>query len=84
MLSNLLKMIKDFIGNRYQQVALNRKNFWMECSECWSPLGFFLASLLFLVSVNDPLTGLSSTLRLLTVHAFLFSMLCFRKTKCPR
>ena len=25
MLSNLLKIIKNFIGNRYQQVALNRK-----------------------------------------------------------
>ena len=73
---NLLKIIEDFLSNRYQRVVLNGQ------SSGWAGVfqGSILGPLLFLVYINDLSTGLSSNPRLFADDTSLFSVVHDRTT----
>ena len=73
---NLLKIIEDFLSNRYQRVVLNGQ------SSGWAGVfqGSILGPLLFLVYINDLSTGLSSNPKLFADDTSLFSVVHDRTT----
>ena len=69
---NLLKIIEDFLSNRYQRVVLNgQSSGWAEVN-VGVPQGSILGPLLFLIYINDLSTGLSSNPKLLADDTSLF------------
>ena len=71
---NLLKIIEDFLSNRYQRVILNgQSSGWAEVN-VGVPQGSILGPLLFLIYINDLSTGLSSNPKLLADDTSLFSV----------
>ena len=71
---NLLKIIEDFLSNRYQRVVLNgQSSGWAEVN-VGVPQGSILGPLLFLIYINDLSTGLSSNPKLLADDTSLFSV----------
>ena len=71
---NLLKIIEDFLSNRYQRVVLNgQSSGWAEVN-FGVPQGSILGPLLFLIYINDLSTGLSSNPKLLADDTSLFSV----------
>ena len=71
---HLLKIIEDFLSNRYQRVVLNgQSSGWAEVN-VGVPQGSILGPLLFLIYINDLSTGLSSNPKLLADDTSLFSV----------
>ena len=71
---NLLKIIEDFLSNRYQRVVLNgQSSGWAEVN-VGVHQGSILGPLLFLIYINDLSTGLSSNPKLLADDTSLFSV----------
>ena len=70
---NLLKIIEDFLSNRYQRVVLNGQSSGWAAVNAWVPRGSILDPLLFLVYINALSTGLSSNPRLFADDTPLFS-----------
>ena len=77
---NLLKIIEDFLSNRYQRVVLNGQSSNWAAVNAGVPQGSILGPLLFLVYINDLSTGLSSNPRLFADDTSLFSVVYDRKT----
>ena len=50
---NLLKIIEDFLSNRYQRVVLNGQYSGWAAVNTGVPQGSILSSLLFLIYIND-------------------------------
>ena len=70
----LLKLIENFLSNRYQRVVLNgRSSSWVEVS-AGVPQGSILGPLFFLVYINDLNCELSSTTKIFANDTFLFSV----------
>ena len=71
---SLFTIIKDFLANCQQRVALNRK------SSCWSsitagaPQSSILGPLFFLIYINDLVDNISSEAKLLADDTFLFTV----------
>ena len=77
---NLLKIIEDFLSNRYQRVVLNGQSSNWAAVNAGVPQGSILGPLLFLVYINDLSTGLSSNPRLFADDTSLFSVVYDRNT----
>ena len=73
---NLLKLTEDFLANRYQRVVLNGQISKWAAVNAGVPPGSILGPLLFLIYINDLLTGLSSNSRLFEDATSLFSVVC--------
>ena len=71
---NLLKIMEDFLANRYQRVVLNGQVSKWAAVNAGVPQGSILGPLLFLIYINDLLTGLSSNSRLFADDITLFSV----------
>ena len=71
---NLLKIIEDFLSNRYQRVVLNGQSSGWATLNAGVPQGLILGPLLVLVYIIDLLTGLSSNPRLFAGDISLFSI----------
>ena len=69
---NLLKIIEDFLSNRYQRVVLNGQSSGWAAVNAGVPQGSILGRLLFLIYINDLSTGLSSNPRLFADDTSLF------------
>ena len=69
---NFLKIIEDFLANRYQRVALNGQVSRWAAVNAWVPQGLIIGSLLFLIFINDLSTGLWSNPRLFADDTSLF------------
>ena len=69
-----LKLIENFLKNRYQRVVLNgQSSSWAEVS-AGVPQGSVLGPLFFLMYINDLSCGLSSTTKLFADDTSLFSV----------
>ena len=69
-----LKLIENFLSNRYQRVVLNgQSSSWAEVS-AGVPQGSVLGPLFFLMYINDLSCGLSSTTKLFADDTSLFSV----------
>ena len=77
---NLLKIIEDFLSNRYQRVVLNGQYSNWAGVNAGVPQGSILGPLLFLIYINDLSTGLSSNLRLFADDTSLLSVVHDRNT----
>ena len=77
---NLLKIIEDFLSNRYQRVVLNGQSSGWAAVNAGVPQGSILGRLLFLIYINDLSTGLSSNPRLFADDTSLFSVVHDRNT----
>ena len=77
---NLLKIIEDFLSNRYQRVVLNGESSGWAVVNAGVPQGSILGPLLFLVYINDLSAGLSSNPRLFADDTSLFSVVHDRNT----
>ena len=73
-LGNLLKIIEDFLSNRYQRIVLTSQSSGWAVVNAGVPQGLILGPLLFLVYINDLLAGLSSNPRLFADDTSLFSV----------
>ena len=71
---NLLKIIEDFLSNRYQRVVLNGQSSGWAAVNAGVPQGSILGPLLFLIYISDLSTGLSSNPKLLADDTSLFSV----------
>ena len=71
---NLLKIIKDFLANRYQRVVLNGKISKWAAVKAGVQQGSILGPLLFLIYINDVSNELSSNSRLFANDTSLFSV----------
>ena len=69
---NLLKLMEDFLANRYQSVVLNGQVPKWAAVHAGVPQGSILGPLLFLIYINDLWTGLSSNYRLFADDTSLF------------
>ena len=76
-LGNLLKIIEDFLSNRYQRVVLNGHS---SAVNAGVPQSSILGPLLFLVYINDLSTDLSSNPKLFADDTSLFSVVHDRTT----
>ena len=70
---HLLKIIEDFLSNRYQRVVLNGQSSGWAAVNAGVPQGSILGPLLFLVCINDLSNGLSSNPRLFAEDTSFFS-----------
>ena len=70
---NLLKLMEDFLGNRYQRVVLNGQVSKWAAINAGVPQGSILAPLLVLIYINDLLTRLYFNSRLFADDTSLFS-----------
>ena len=70
---HLLKIIEDFLSNRYQRVVLNGQSSGWAAVNAEVPQGSILGPLLFLVCINDLSNGLSSNPRLFAADTSFFS-----------
>ena len=77
---NLLKIIEDFLSNRYQRIVLKRKSFGWAAVDAGVFQGSILGPSSFLVYNNDLSTGLSSNPRLFADDTSLFSIVHDRNT----
>ena len=77
---NLLKIIEDFLSNRYQRVVLNGQSSGWAAVNAGVPQGSILGRLLFLIYINDLSTGLSSNPRLFADDTSLFLVVHDRTT----
>ena len=69
--SKELKLIENFLSNRYQRVILNGQSSSWEEVLAGIPQGSVLGPLFFLMCINDLSCGLSSTTKLLLmIHPF--------------
>ena len=69
-----LKLIENFLSNRYQRVVLNgQSSSWAEVS-AGVPQESVLGPLFFLMYINDLSSGLSSTTKVFADDASLFSV----------
>ena len=66
--------MEDFLANRYQTVVLNGQVSKWVAVNAKVPRGSILGPLLFLIYINDLLTGLASNSRLFADDTFLFSV----------
>ena len=71
---NLLKIIEDFLSNRYQRVVLNGQSSGWAVVNAGVPQGWILVPLLLLVYISNLSTGLSSNPRLFADDTSLFSV----------
>ena len=78
--SNLLKIIENFVSNRYQRVLLNGKYSGWTALNAEESQGSILGPLLLLVYINDLSTGLLSNPRLFADETSLFSVVHNRNT----
>ena len=60
---NFLKIIEDFLSNKYRKIFLNGQSSGCAAVNAWVSQGSILGLLLFLVYINDLLTGLTSNSR---------------------
>ena len=70
----MLKLKEDVLANRYERVALNGQVSKWAAVNAAVPQGSVLGPLLFLIYINDLLTGFSSNSRLFADDASLFSV----------
>ena len=77
---NLLKIIEDFLSNRYQRIVLKRKSFGWAAVDAGVLQGSILGPSSFLVYNNDLSTGLSSNPRLFADDTSPFSVVHDRYT----
>ena len=70
---NLLKLIKNFLSNRFQRVALNGQTSEWEEINAGVPQGSILGPMFFLIYINDLTGGISSIVKLFTDDTSLFS-----------
>ena len=70
---HLLKIIEDFLSNRYQRVVLNGQSSGWAAVNAGVPQGSILGPLLFLVCISDLSNGLSSNPRLFAEDTSFFS-----------
>ena len=66
--------MEDFLANRYQKVVLNGQVSKWAAVNAGVPQESILGALLFLIYINDLLTGLSSNSRLFADDTYLFSV----------
>ena len=66
--------MEDFLANRYQRVVLNEQVSKWATVNAGIPQGSILGPLLFLIYINDLLTGLSSNSRLLQMTLLSFRL----------
>ena len=71
---NLLKIMEDFLANRYQRVVLNGQAPKWTAVNAGIPQGSILGPLLLLIYINNLFTGLSSNSRLFADDTSLFSV----------
>ena len=64
--------MEEFLANRYQRVVLNGQVSKWAAANAGVPQGSILGPLLYLIYINDSLTGLSSNSRLFADDTFLF------------
>ena len=81
---NLLKIIEDFLSNRYQRVVVNRQSSGSAAVNSGVPQGSILGPLLFLVYLNDLSTGMSSNPRLFADNTSIFSVVHDRNTSSDK
>ena len=77
---NLLKIVENFLSNRYQRVVLNGLISGRAAVNAGVLQGSILGPLLFLVYINDLSTGLLSNPRLFADDTSLFSVVHDRNT----
>jgi len=70
---NFLKLIKDFLNERFQRVVLNGQSSSWSKVNAGVPQGSILGPLLFLVYINDISEGLRSNIKLFADDTCLFS-----------
>ena len=70
---NLLKLLRDFLSYRKQQVVLNGQHSPWDNANAGVPQGSILGPLLFLIYINDLSNNLSSNCKLFADDTFLFS-----------
>ena len=70
----LLKIMQDFLENRYQRNVLNGKVSKYASVKAWVPQGAILGPLLFLIYINDLSNDLSSNPSLFADGTALFSV----------
>ena len=76
----MLKIIEDFLSNRYQRVVLNGKSSYWAAVNAGVLQGSIIGPLLFLVYINDLSTDLSSNPRLFANDTSLLSIVHDRNT----
>ena len=72
---NLLKILKHFLTNRRQRVALNGQSSSWTNVKAGVPQSSILGTLLFLICINDLADGLSSNTKLFANDTSLFSVI---------
>ena len=70
----MLELIKNFLSNRFQRVALNGQTSEWENINAGVPQGSILGPLLFLIYINDLTDGITSIVKLFADDASLFSI----------
>ena len=71
---NLLSLLKDFLSNRSQRVALNGQYSEWKGVKAGVPQGSILGPLFFLIYINDLSVNLKSTVKLFADDVSLFSI----------
>ena len=69
---NLLKLIENFLSNRFQRTAINGKTSSWSSVEAGVPQGFVLGPLLFLIFIHDLIAGMKSDARIFADDTSLF------------
>ena len=71
---NLLKIMENFLANRYKRFVLNGQVYKWAAVKARFPQGSILGPLLFLICINELSNGLSSNPRLFADETSLFSV----------